>query len=95
VQSPEHEKRQIAEYMELEAPDEEVTHLEKVGSERVFATRYDIWDVPTDRGRWWVITPPTNLYSQNEFRSMDYALTFHIGLAARLRARKKLKAGSG
>ncbi len=34
--------------------------------------------------RWWVITEPTNLYSQEDFKSRDVALTFHIGLALRV-----------
>lgn len=41
--------------------------------------------------RWWVITEPTNLYSQEDFKSRDVALTFHIGLTIRtsyLRERK-------
>jgi hypothetical protein len=46
--------------------------------------RHDIWDVHTDRGRWWVITNPTNLYSQVQFPNMDLALTFHIGLCLRI-----------
>jgi hypothetical protein len=31
-----------------------------------------------------VITEPTNLYSQDDFKSRDVALTFHIGLALRV-----------
>lgn len=34
--------------------------------------------------RWWVITEPANLYSQEGFKSRDVALTFHIGLAIRV-----------
>lgn len=33
-------------------------------SERVFGCEYDVWDVHTDKERWWV-TSPTNFYSQN------------------------------
>jgi hypothetical protein len=41
----------------------------------------------TDKGRWWVITNLTNLYSQTHFPSLDYTLSFHIGLMTRLRSR--------
>src|ERR1700732_2735170 len=60
----EHEERHVREYMESQAPDERVIHLEKVASERVFDRKHDVWDVHTNSGRWWVITGPTNLYSQ-------------------------------
>ncbi|MHC2196443.1 hypothetical protein ACVJF1_009076, partial [Bradyrhizobium diazoefficiens] len=34
--------------------------------------------------RWWVITNPTNLYSQEQFPNMDLAVTFHVGLCLRI-----------
>ena len=46
--------------------------------------RHDIWDVHCTDSRWWVITEPTNLYSQADFKSRDVALTFHIGLSMRV-----------
>jgi hypothetical protein len=49
--------------------------------------KYEIWDVTTDKDRWWVITNLTNLYSQRHFPSLDYTLSFHIGLMMRLRSR--------
>lgn len=90
MESPEHQERAIREYMELECDGEKVVHLEKVASECVHDTKYDVWDVHTDKGRWWVITEPTNLYSQNDFPSMDNVLTFHIGLMTRVSARHEL-----
>jgi hypothetical protein len=45
--------------------------------------RHEIWDVHCTGGRWWVVTNPTNLYDQADFKSRDVALTFHIGLALR------------
>ena len=59
-------------------------HLEKSASELVGPVRHDIWDVHCTDSRWWVITEPTNLYSQEDFKSRDVALTFHIGLAIRV-----------
>jgi len=35
--------------------DEKIVHLEKVSSETVSGTKYAVWDVHTDRGRWWVL----------------------------------------
>jgi hypothetical protein len=59
------EAQRIREYIEWQTHGEEaVLHVEKVASERVFARDYDVWDVHTDKERWWVITNPTNLYSQ-------------------------------
>jgi hypothetical protein len=48
--------------------------------------------VHTDVDRWWVITEPMNLYSQEQFPNMDLALTFHVGLCLRIPrgARQKL-----
>jgi hypothetical protein len=70
-------------YVEREA-HEQVTHLEKAASELVGPVRHDIWDVRCTDSRWWVITEPTNLYSQEDFKSRDVALTFHIGLSIRM-----------
>jgi hypothetical protein len=82
------EVRSIHEYVEWQAPDEKVLHAEKLASERVFGRDYDVWDVHTDKERWWVVTSPTNLYSQKLMPSMDYVLSFHIGLMARVQARR-------
>jgi hypothetical protein len=104
VKSPEHEHRWVVEYMEAEAPDLEVEHAEKLSAERVFGREYEVWDVHTrSRGqgrgrprqeRWWVVTNPTNLYSQRDYRSMDYTLSFHIGVTMRMFALQAMKAPS-
>src|SRR5579859_482025 len=70
-------------YVEDQA-HEQVVHLEKAASELVGPVRHDIWDVHCADSRWWVITEPTNLYSQDDFKSRDVALTFHIGLSIRI-----------
>ena len=41
-------------------------------------------------GRWWVISSPLNLYTQEDFKSADIALTFHIGLMARVMTRQNV-----
>jgi len=46
--------------------------------------RHDIWDVHCADSRWWVVTNPTYLYTQADFKSRDVVLTFHVGLALRM-----------
>ena len=87
VDSDPHSESDIASYVEGQAPDETVQHVEKIKQEIVLADKYEIWDVTTDKDRWWVITNFTNLYSQRHFPSLDYTLSFHIGLMMRLRSR--------
>src|SRR5256885_1998618 len=94
MESPEHLRRDVIRYMELEAADEPVKHAERVISERVISDRYDVWDVHTDKGRWWVITPLTNLYSQTDFPSAENVLTFHIGLGIRVMNRQEPRASA-
>ena len=83
------EAQQIKDYMARQASDEKVLHVEKVASERIFGREHAVWDVHTDKERWWVVTEPTNLYSQTLMPSLDYTLSFHIGLMARVAARRE------
>jgi hypothetical protein len=87
VERDPHREKEIAEYVESEARDESVKHVEKVKEEVVLGDVFEIWDVATDKDRWWVITNLTNLYSQRHLPSLDYTLSFHIGLMMRLRSR--------
>ncbi len=82
--STEDEKAAVAEYYLSQSPKAEVTFLQKVYSETVIGHRHDVWDVHATDGRWWVITNPTNLYSQEQFPNMDLAVTFHMGLCLRI-----------
>lgn len=84
MQSPDHERRSVIDYLHSQAHDETVEHAEKIASERILGQRHDVWDVRTDKDRWWVITGGTNLYSQDDYPSMDFVLSFHIGLTARV-----------
>lgn len=104
----EHETREVSDYIEWqcnakrereieetgssELEEELVEHAEKLKSERVFGRDYDVWDVHTNQNRWWVITNPTNLYSQALMPSLDYTLSFHIGVMARVAATREPKA---
>jgi hypothetical protein len=76
-------KKAIEEYVEWQARGEKVQHAEKVKSEYVYGHDYECWDVHTQRDRYWVIGSPTNLYSQKYFPSLDYTLSFHIGVTMR------------
>jgi hypothetical protein len=80
-------EQDIANYIHAEASDEAVQHVERVKTEYVMGDAYEIWDVTTDKNRWWVITNPTNLYLQKYFPSLDYTLSFHVGLMMRVRSR--------
>jgi cation transport regulator ChaC len=84
LKATEEEIEEVREYFEWQAPDLEVTFMQKVYSEAVLNTRHDVWDIHTNKDRWWVITGGTNLYSQEQFPNMDLALTFHIGLMLRI-----------
>jgi hypothetical protein len=89
VDSDPHREQDIARYVEIEAPDEQVQHVEMIKHEIILGDRYEIWDITTDKNRWWVITNLTNLYSQKHFPSLDYTLSFHVGLMMRLRSRPR------
>jgi len=92
METPEHEARHVREYFESQTPeddDEVVKHVEKVASERVMGHDYDVFDVHTNKGRWWVITNPTNLYSHEDHPSLDHALSFHLGLMLRVMERER------
>lgn len=78
------EIEEVSAYFKSQAPDLEITFLQKVYSEAVIGHRHDVWDVHTNVDRWWVITNPTNLYSQEHFPNMDLAVTFHLGLCLRI-----------
>jgi hypothetical protein len=84
LKATEEEIEDVREYFEWQAPDLEVTFMQKVYSEAVLNTRHDVWDIHTNKDRWWVITGGTNLYSQEQFPNMDLALTFHLGLMLRI-----------
>ena len=92
VETPEIERRAVEDYLKSQSgPGFAVEHVEKLTSEYVLGRQYDVWDAHTNEGRWWVITPPTNLYSQDQIKSMDIALSFHIGLMSRVMAHNPVR----
>jgi hypothetical protein len=85
------ERERIVEYVEWQSPHEKVTFLQRVAAERLFERTLVAYDVQTTGERYWVITEPTNLYSQKLFPSLGYTITFHIGIGVRLMADRKPK----
>jgi hypothetical protein len=90
------EERHVREYVEGQLRDAEdgVTLVQRVGQERVIGTTYAMYDVHTIKGRWWVITEPTNLYDQKSFPQLDYTLSFHIGIGMRISERSRVEASA-
>jgi hypothetical protein len=79
------EKADVVRYfLSQSPPGTEVAFLQKVYAEVLMGHRHDVWDVHGNHSRWWVITNPTNLYSQDQFPNMDLAVTFHMGLCLRV-----------
>ncbi|MPY12308.1 hypothetical protein, partial [Arthrobacter bussei] len=95
---PASEEKSIRNYVELECgtadssdPDNKVTLVQKVSSYRLVGTDYDVYDVHLPKERWWVITNPTNLYSQESFPEYDVAFSFHVGLMLRVMNRNRVE----
>jgi hypothetical protein len=85
------ETQAIVDYMNWQAPDLTVEFLQKVYAETILNHQHIVWDVHTNVDRWWVITNPTNLYSQKQFPNMDLAVTFHVGLCLRVPRSQRAK----
>ena len=79
----EEEKEAVTAYYLSQSTDASVTFVQKVYAETVIEHTHEIWDLHASDGRWWIITNPTNLYSQEQFPNMDLALTFHMGSCLR------------
>lgn len=75
------EERRIRDYVNSQShADDQAGLVQKVGSRRVMGRVHESYDVHCANSRWWVITEPTNLYSQDDFPEIEQALIFHIGL---------------
>jgi hypothetical protein len=90
MRSNERDRQAVREYFESQSHGDPVLHVEKAASERVGSMAYDIWDLTAESGRWWIVTNPTNLYRQEDFKSRDVVLTFHIGLATRVATQRSV-----
>ncbi len=78
------ESDEVKAYFLSQSPKATVTFAQKVYAETIIGNRHDVWDLHADDGRWWIVTNPTNLYSQEQFPSMDLVVTFHMGLCLRI-----------
>ena len=80
------EAQRIVDYVEWQSrkDKERVTFLEKDQTEHVLGVAHECWNVHTNKRAWWVITEPTNLYAQDLFPSLDYTISFHVGLMLRV-----------
>lgn len=84
------EELRIRDYVNTQSPpDDKAGLVQKVGSRRILGRARDIYDVHCEESRWWVITDPTNLYSQDDFPEMEQALIFHIGLSVFMAERER------
>lgn len=93
VESDPHAEKDIADYVSGQAHGETITHVERIRTEYICGKAYEIWDVATDQNQWWVLTNLTNLYSKEFFASLDFTLSFHIGLMHRLTDRQEKELG--
>jgi len=91
VRATKAERDAVAAYFESQSRGETVVHAERLVVERVGSTLHEVWDVHSSSGeRWWVVSPAMNLYTQADFRSASVALSFHIGLMARVMSRHEV-----
>src|SRR5680860_354531 len=87
---PEHEARYIRDYVNTQSPGDDPAGLvQKVGSRRIMGRVHEMYDVHCEQSRWWVITDPTNLYSQDDFPEVEQALIFHLGLGILMAERSR------
>lgn len=85
------ERDAVTEYFNSQSAGESVVHLERMVVERVGVNLHEVWDVHTSvGGRWWVVTTPVNLYTQDDFKSASVVLSFHVGLMARVMTRHEI-----
>jgi hypothetical protein len=85
----EHREYNIRRYVEAEAPGETIQRVQFLREERVLGERYECWDVQTDKERYWVITPFTNLYLHKDHPYLDQTFTLHLGLQQRIASRQE------
>lgn len=97
---PEHEAKGIRQYVDSQVNDKSnpAELVQRVGSRRVSGQSYEIYDVwLRNEERWWVITNPTNLYSQEKFKKIDEVFSFHLGIMVQLhdRSRREMMGDDG
>jgi hypothetical protein len=78
-QQSQHEAKLVSEYVEWQCvkDKETVAYLEKIKTENVLGGDFDCWHVRTDKGSYWVITHPMNLFASHVSEPGLYALLSH------------------
>ncbi|EYT59721.1 hypothetical protein [Microbacterium sp. UCD-TDU] len=90
MEMSEPEERRIRDYVNSQSHDDDRAGLvQKVGARRILGRPREIYDVHCEHTRWWVITDPTNLYSQDDFPDFEQALIFHLGLGVIMAERER------
>lgn len=85
IEKGDYRAEDIRRYVDSQTPsNENVTFLEYIKTERVLNEVHECWNVHTNKAKYWVITNLTNLYSHDQFPSLDYTITFHVGLRLRM-----------
>jgi hypothetical protein len=90
------ERKGVETYVNSQTRDSSdlVKIVQKIGARRIAHESYELYDVRTEQGgRWWVISEPMNLYSQDDFHSIDEAFTYHLGLRALLFDQRPMPGG--
>jgi hypothetical protein len=63
-----------------------------VGTDHVFGHRHETWDIHLDdRERWWVLTNPTNYYSQSDFNDGTWHTVHHEQVEYPAKRRPEIK----
>lgn len=84
-----YDEQHVRDYVGNVYDDDEIVHLELIKSESIMGQRLEAWDVWGKIRRYWVISKPVmNVYEQEYFKSLDYTISFHIGLTMRMNERQ-------
>jgi hypothetical protein len=73
-------EKDIADYILTQAHDETVQNVERVKTEYVMGAPYEIWDVTTDKDRWWVITNWFGEVALLRTKEQNFRLVLQIAL---------------
>jgi hypothetical protein len=89
LRATDEESAEVVEYLEWQlgkgsARKVVVRHVEKITAENITGDRFEVWNCVTNQGKWWVVTPMMNFYTQRDFKSADVVLTFHVGMVGRV-----------
>lgn len=89
MQDSDIELHSIRKYVEIEASNENILHIEKLRHEYSRGEKITAWEVRTDANNWIVFDNTlTNLYKLSYFPGLDSAFSYHIGLCLRLLERQ-------